>query len=124
MVIGFGIDTVDIVRFGRFAHYAPHTLARLFTHAEIAHCLAIPAKSAERFAVRYAAKEACFKALSIAFCGQKLSFFRVARYIEIVRVNGSPQAKIAWGELGLPERLVTISLTHAREVASAAAIVQ
>ena len=59
-----GIDLVETERFKRWHTYSDRQLRKLFSAAEITYCRAIPAKSAERFAVRFAAREALFKALS------------------------------------------------------------
>ncbi len=56
MIIGTGIDLVDIPRFERTLERTPRLLERLFAPAERA--LRLPA-----LAARYAAKEALIKAL-------------------------------------------------------------
>jgi holo-[acyl-carrier protein] synthase len=63
MIVGTGIDIVDISRFERFV--AEENLAlfqRLFTPVEIDYCSARK-KSAQHYAIRLAAKEALLKAL-------------------------------------------------------------
>jgi len=64
MIPTIGIDLVEIERFKNWHAYADRQLRKVFSIKEIAYCRAIPAKSAERFAVRFAAKEALFKALA------------------------------------------------------------
>lgn len=56
MIIGIGVDTVDIARFERQLERTPALRARLFTEAEAA----LPAHS---LSARFAAKEALIKAL-------------------------------------------------------------
>lgn len=56
MIIGIGVDTVDIARFERQLERTPKLRARLFSEAEGA--LATPS-----LAARFAAKEALIKAL-------------------------------------------------------------
>lgn len=56
MIVGIGVDTVDIARFERQLERTPALRSRLFTDAE----LALPAHS---LAARFAAKEALIKAL-------------------------------------------------------------
>ncbi|WP_449282402.1 holo-ACP synthase [Leucobacter sp.] len=56
MIVGIGVDTVDIARFERQLERTPKMLARLFTAAEAR--LAVPS-----LAARFAAKEALIKAL-------------------------------------------------------------
>ena len=56
MIVGIGVDTVDIARFERQLERTPRLLGRLFTDAEVR----LPAPS---LAARFAAKEALIKAL-------------------------------------------------------------
>jgi holo-[acyl-carrier protein] synthase len=56
MIIGVGIDVVDIARFGRALTRSPGLAVRLFTEGE----RSLPARS---LAARFAAKEALAKAL-------------------------------------------------------------
>jgi holo-[acyl-carrier protein] synthase len=63
MIFGTGIDIVDISRFERFVKEDNILLfRRLFTTAEISYCTARK-RSAQHFALRFAAKEAFLKAL-------------------------------------------------------------
>lgn len=57
MIIGIGVDMVDVERFGRQLEKAPKLRERLFTPAE-------RALNLESLAARFAAKEAVAKALS------------------------------------------------------------
>lgn len=59
-----GIDLVEIKRFAHWHAYSDKQLRKSFSDQEIIFCRSVPAKSAERFAVRFAAKEALFKALA------------------------------------------------------------
>jgi len=62
MIVGTGIDIVDITRFERFVAEKNVTLfRRIFTAAEIDYCSARK-RSAQHFALRFAAKEALLKA--------------------------------------------------------------
>ena len=63
MIYGTGIDIVDISRFERFvAEDNVPLFQRLFTVGEIEYCAA-KRKSAQHYALRFAAKEAFLKAL-------------------------------------------------------------
>jgi phosphopantetheine--protein transferase-like protein len=79
-----GIDTVDIHRFIHWHLYTIERLRKVYTEREIMYCAA-PINNnikAQRFAVRYAAKEACYKAL----CAANLlscSFISFARTCEL-----------------------------------------
>lgn len=56
MIVGIGVDLVDIARFERTIQRTPRLLARLFSPAE-------QTRSPRSLAARYAAKEALIKAL-------------------------------------------------------------
>lgn len=63
MISGTGIDIVDISRFERFVRENnEHLFKRLFTPQESAYCVA-KRRSAQHYALRFAAKEAFLKAL-------------------------------------------------------------
>ncbi len=63
MIIGLGTDLVGVARIaGVYARHGEHFLARTYSAAERAYCLAAR-DPAERLAARWAAKEACMKAL-------------------------------------------------------------
>ena len=63
MIFGIGVDTVDISRFERFVRDGNAPLFdRLFTGGEQQYC-AVRKRSAQHYALRFAAKEAFLKAL-------------------------------------------------------------
>lgn len=65
MIYGTGIDIVEISRFERFLQEGNDALfQRLFTPGELTYCSS-KKKSAQHFALRFAAKEAFFKALGL-----------------------------------------------------------
>ena len=62
MIYGTGIDIVEISRFERFIQEGNDALfTRLFTPQELSYC-SVKKKSAQHYALRFAAKEAFFKA--------------------------------------------------------------
>ena len=62
-IVGTGIDLVEVPRVAAsIARFGQRFLERVFTEAEIRYCQS-KANSAERFAARFAAKEAGMKAL-------------------------------------------------------------
>jgi len=65
VIFGTGIDIVDISRFERFVeeHNVP-LFQRLFTAGELDYC-ATKKRSAQHYALRFAAKEAFLKAMGI-----------------------------------------------------------
>lgn len=67
MIIGLGIDLIDIRRIDRvISKYEDKFKNRIYTPAEIVKCEK-RALSIDSFAKRYAAKEACSKALGTGF---------------------------------------------------------
>ncbi len=66
MIIGIGVDIVEIERFqGVLKKNGPRFLKKVFTEREVAYCTG--RRNAEQhFAARFAAKEATFKALRVS----------------------------------------------------------
>jgi holo-[acyl-carrier protein] synthase len=63
MIVGTGIDLVETARIAEnIERYGDRFVRRLYTPGEIAYCQKFKNR-AERFAARFAAKEAAFKAL-------------------------------------------------------------
>ncbi len=113
-----GIDLVEIARVRQaLARHGDRFLGRLFTPDEIAYCLARhdPAPS---LAARFAAKEACAKALPV---GAAPSW----REIEVVVGDGGkPELRLAPRLVArLGGRRAFVSLSHARDLAMAAVII-
>ena len=50
MILGVGIDAVEIARFADWHTKSDKQLRRIFSEEEMAYCLSVPAKTAERFA--------------------------------------------------------------------------
>jgi holo-[acyl-carrier protein] synthase len=119
-VIGVGIDTVEVPRFRKVAARTPGIIDRLFTDAERAYCERRKDPT-ERYAARFAAKEAVMKALGVGVGACKW------REIEVVRArSGQPSVSLSGGAAALAERKgVTgwrLSLTHTATVAEAVAV--
>jgi holo-[acyl-carrier protein] synthase len=65
MIAGIGVDIVDVARIqGMLDRHGEHFINRVYTEGEIAYAMS-GANKAERFAGRFAAKEAVLKALGI-----------------------------------------------------------
>lgn len=125
MIVGIGIDAVDIERAQRmFADKPDRMLGRLFGDIERAY-LATKPQPAQHMAVRLAAKEAAFKALS----GNDLARGIGWRDVEVVsREDGSPELRF-YGRAA--ERLdemgatrVHVSLTHSAATAVAVVVLE
>jgi len=91
MIFGTGVDIVAISRFERFVREGNDALfRRLFTQTEIAYC-AGKRRSAQHYALRFAAKEAFLKA-----CGMGLREGLSWQDIEVVNDSlGKPELHLS-----------------------------
>ncbi len=125
VIVGIGIDVVDIARVARLiARHPERALARLFTPREAEYCRR-RARSAQHLAARIAAKEATYKALSAAPGARARGIAWTD--IEIVARAGAPptlelhgDARRAAEALGVRRALVT--LTHGDGTAAAVVV--
>ena len=107
-----GVDIVEIARIARSSRN-PRFLRRVFTPQEVAYCRA-RRHSAQHFAVRFAAKEAVWKAV-----GEPRLLHR---HIQVRnRANGKPEVVFSPPFRRLARR-VSISLSHGRDYAVAMAV--
>src|SRR5260221_7060347 len=90
MIIGIGVDTVEIKRFALWHTYSRKKLFRIFSQEEIDYVLSNQQKSAERFAVRFAAREALYKALSYAYPDIKIPFLTLCASVSVTKKDGLP----------------------------------
>ena len=119
-MIGIGTDLVEIERFRQSLERSPGIRERTFTAAECAYADARH-DPAERYAVRWAAKEAVMKAMGVGLGGVAMSD------IEVVRADsGEPSivlhdtAATKATELGITSWKIT--LTHTESLAQAIAV--
>ncbi len=105
-----GLDVVEIARIQELAERNPRFLKRIFSDDEIQYCQGKKLRW-QHFAVRFAAKEAVWKALGRD--GLRL------KDIEVRRDSvGRPSIAIE----GRPDSRITISLSHGRNTAMAVAL--
>lgn len=112
MIYGTGIDIVEISRFERFIQEGNDALfTRLFTPQELSYC-SVKKKSAQHYALRFAAKEAFFKA-----SGLGLRDGMTWRDVEVVNNDlGKPDLRLhgraaeIFSELGLHK--IHTALSH------------
>jgi phosphopantetheine--protein transferase-like protein len=127
---GLGTDLVEIARFAGWEHKPYTQLAKIFSPQEIAHALACPTKMAERFAVRFAAREAFFKALHDLLPNVQIPLLTVLRNVHVTHAaNGAPQLVVNWPALNIPADItqelkctqmsLQLSLTHTKTIALA-----
>ncbi|THA33195.1 holo-ACP synthase [Streptomyces sp. A1277] len=109
-VLCVGTDLADVAEIRGVLTRQPSFRTKAFTEAERAYC-DIPKDPAERYAVRFAAKEAVLKALGTGLAGAPLTDIEVRRAPE-----GKPSLHLAGRAAALAEaagvRTWLISLTH------------
>lgn len=128
MIIAIGIDSIEIKRFAHWHTYTDTQLQRIFSAHEISYCLNNKQKLAERFAVRFAAREALWKAVCQAWPEHEIPFLFLCRNIEILHTpKGVPffnfHQLLANQAPFLTESNIHISLTHTRDIATAIALI-
>jgi len=119
MIVGLGIDIAEVDRIERaIRRYGERFLQRVFTAAEIEYCQS-KANAFERFAGRFAAKEAAMKAIGTGWRrGVTWRDFEVVR-----EPSGRPILRFSGVAAGFAERLgatralVSISHTAAQAIA-------
>ena len=112
-IIGLGTDIVEVKRMEQFAQ-KPGALERIFTPQEIAYCQARKNRY-QHLAVRFAAKEAVYKALpfgGVAF-----------KNIQVTNLeNGRPVVSVA--DERCRDLQILLTLSHTDAYAMATAVVQ
>ena len=127
MIIGLGSDLVDIRRIERvIGQYGYRFLERIFTEAERARCEG-RANRAASYARRFAAKEACAKALGTGF--RRGVFWRDLGVVNLT--SGRPTMRLTGGALRRLEEMtpagmlvrLDVSLTDEPPMAQAVVII-
>src|SRR3989449_4637453 len=115
-IVGIGVDLVDVERVKRLLSRRLTFVERVFTPQEIAYCER-QASPAECFAARWAAREACRKALG---------GIRHMRWHDVCvqrADSGAPRLTLAGASRSRAESLgvtdVMVALTHERRTAAA-----
>jgi len=132
MIVGLGIDSIEINRFSHWKSFSKETLRRIFSEKEIEYCLQNGTSTAERFAARFAAREAFFKAIQTAHPTTHIPFLSICRIISLSNaLNGSPTLIIEWNKLHKitnneisTQFSALVSITHTRTTASACVLLQ
>ena len=115
-IIGIGVDLVDVERVARILQRRTTFTQRVFTPTEIAYCER-QANPAESYAARWAAREACRKALG-GVKDMRWHDVRVDRAptgAPRLALEGAVRARAE--QLGVTE--VKVALTHERRMAAA-----
>ena len=119
MIVGVGVDECEVARMGAALARTASMRDRLFTAEEQAYAAAAePGMAAQRYAARFAAKEAVLKALGAGLGACKFV------EIEVVRAeSGAPSVLLHGAAAALASsrgaNTVWISLTHTVERATA-----
>jgi holo-[acyl-carrier protein] synthase len=114
MVIGIGIDIIDVERIKKLAEKNPRFLERIFTLKEIDYCSKKKNKY-QHLAARFAAKEAFFKAV-----GKRISW----QDVELSNLpSGEPQLDIKFKERFFIEKAL-VSISHLKDYAVATVILE
>ena len=119
-----GIDSVEIERFKRWTSFSKKKLLRIFSEDEIAYALSEPSKSSERLAVRFAAKEAFYKAI-VTLLPQHVPFLSIGPCCSITfGKRGNPTLYVDWTRLSLQAYYKAhVSLTHTTTTATAVVVI-
>jgi holo-[acyl-carrier protein] synthase len=124
LIVGLGIDVVEVARLAdAIRRHGDRFLERIFTEAERAAC----EPRGDRvlaLAARFAAKEACLKALGTGWA-EGLGF----RDVEVVREDGRPPQLVLHGEAArraeaLGVHRSHVSLTHQPGLAAAVVLLE
>jgi len=124
MIVGTGIDIAEVPRIRQsIERFGLRFLERIFTEAEMRYCDS-KANRMERYAARFAAKEAAMKAL-----GTGWNHGVRWRDCEVVRKPGGRPTMLFYGKAGefaakLGVRNVALSISHTQEQAIAQVILE
>ncbi|MBU1229704.1 MAG: holo-[acyl-carrier-protein] synthase [Proteobacteria bacterium] len=123
MILGIGLDVAEIPRIrDSLARFGERFTGRVLTKAEAA---GMPAARPEAYvAARFAAKEACAKALGTGFAGGV-----ALTSIEVLSLpSGAPTLRLHGKALeiasGMGVERIHVSLTHGRDIAAATVILE
>ncbi len=124
MIVGTGIDIAEVPRIAQsIERFGARFLERLFTPAEVQYCDS-KANRSERYAARFAAKEAAMKALGTGWN-------HGVRWVdcEVARMPGGRPTMVFHGKAAefaakLGVRNTALSLTHTKDQAMAQVILE
>jgi holo-[acyl-carrier protein] synthase len=124
MILGIGVDLCEVDRIeAAISRHGERFLSRIYTEAERTYCESKPNRM-ERFAGRFAAKEAAMKALGTGWRrGVAWRDFEVARSASgqpVMALHG--MAKEIAAKLGVKRALV--SITHVKSIAMAQVVME
>jgi holo-[acyl-carrier protein] synthase len=125
VIVGSGVDLAEVDRIRQaIERFGSRFIERVFTPAEIAYVERRRASRFERYAARFAAKEAGMKAIGTGWRrGVRWQDFEVANLL-----SGKPTLRLHGEAARVAERLrvrqVTLSLTHTATLAMAVVLLE
>jgi len=125
MIKGIGIDSVEIERFIDWVSHSKEKLKKIFSDKEIMYCLDNKGKAAERFAARFAVKEAFYKALSQILPNNGIPLLTACKAVSVKQEeNGNPTLSIDWEKIPQCRSFKNayqslVSITHTKNTATA-----
>jgi len=124
MIVGTGIDIAEVPRIAKsIERFGDRFIQRVFTDGEIRYCDS-KSNRVERYAARFAAKEAAMKALGTGWnCGVTW------RDVEVSRMPGGRPTVIFHGKAAefankLGAKNVALSISHTEQIAIAQIILE
>jgi holo-[acyl-carrier protein] synthase len=124
MILSVGIDMIEVSRIRETIARTPRFAERVFTDKERAYCEAKGAAAAQSYAARFAAKEACLKALKTGWRGKitwhDIEILNDADGVPTLEIRGA--AREIFCESGA--NAVHLSLSHTTEHAIATVILE
>lgn len=124
MILSVGIDIVEVYRIRETLERTPRFTERVFTKNERAYCDAKGAASAQHYAARFAAKEACLKALKTGW-RDKITWHDIeisndAKGAPLIEIKGEAKKVLD----NLNANAVHLSLSHTTDHAIATVILE
>lgn len=122
MILSIGIDIIEVYRIRETIERTPRFVERVFTPAEREYCEKKGMAAAQSFAARFAAKEACLKALGTGWRG-KITWHDIEVFSDEAgapRLDLRSEAKRLFDELGADR--IHLSMSHTTEHAVAQVI--
>jgi holo-[acyl-carrier protein] synthase len=120
MICGVGTDIVEIIRIrDAVERWGDHFLKKVFSEKEIDYCYSRN-DPALHLAARFAAKEACIKALSTSMTGH----ISMKDIVVCNDPSGKPSIQVGRKDTGVGRIKLHLSLSHERQYAVATVIAE
>lgn len=108
-----GVDIVQVSRFEKWKRWSDVQLKRVFSTEEISYAKSNQLFCAQRFAVRFAAKEAFFKAFCQLYPEKKINLLQSMAAVSVAKeMYGKPYLLIDYTQLFIDPLKSTVSLSH------------